>query len=146
MIPGRPWVGFLKSFSIASHFRHKLVGGGAYRCCMEHSSIADMAGLRALAIQLGLVGVGVFSVAILFSLGGQFIVAPALLPVQWVIARHSDGWVATLFSTLGSLLLLEVVLAGTVLIFGDSMIGVAAGVLLGLGGGLFFYRTSRDRG
>lgn len=105
-----------------------------------------MAGPRALAIQVGLVATGLFSFVILFSYGGQLIVAPALLPVQWLISRHSDGWVATVFSILGSLLAFEVLLAGAVLLLGDSVAVVVSGAVLGLAGGLVFYRTSRDRG
>ncbi len=113
---------------------------------MEHSSIEDMAGLRSLTIQIGLGAVGVFSLVILFSFGGQLIVAPGLLPVQWLIARNSDGWVATAFSLLGSLLLFEVLLIGAALMLGNSLAIAVVGTAVGLLGGSLFFRTSRDRG
>jgi hypothetical protein len=110
---------------------------------MEHSTIADLAGFRALAVQAGLVVVGVMSFVILFSFGGQLVVAPGLLPAQWILARHTDGWVATAFSVLGSLLLFEVAVIALPFVFGDAPAGVAAAVVCGLLGALVFYHTSR---
>ena len=121
------------------------VGPVAYSCDMEHSSIADMTGWRSLAIQVGLGAVGVFSFVILFSFGGQLIVAPALLPVQWLLARHTDGWVASAFSILGALLVFEVLLVGAGLVLGDNGGAVVAGTGLGLLGAIVFFRTSRER-
>ncbi len=113
---------------------------------MEHSSISDMAGWRSLIVQLGLIIVGSFSFLILFSFGGQLIVAPGLLPAQWLIARHSDGWVSTAFSVLGSLLIAEVLLIGAPLVLGDGILGGAVGVAAGLTAGFAFFRTSKRRG
>ena len=112
---------------------------------MEHSSIADMAGWRSLAVQLGLVAVGALSVAILFSFGGQLIVAPGLLPVQWMIARHSDGWVATLFAVLGALLSAEVLVIATPLLLEDGVAAASIGIATGLAAALAFLMTSRGR-
>lgn len=110
---------------------------------MEHSTIADMAGWRSLAIQVALVAVGLFSIAILFSFGGQLMVAPALLPMQWLLARHTDGWVGKAFAVLGSLLVAEVVLLTAGLLFEESAVAAAPGVALGIAGAVVFYRTSR---
>ncbi|MDJ0665153.1 MAG: hypothetical protein QNJ75_11365 [Acidimicrobiia bacterium] len=112
---------------------------------MEHSSIVDLAGWRSLIIQLGLIAVGVLSILILFSFGGQLIVAPGLLPAQWLIARHSDGWVSSLFAVLGSLLAAEVLLICAVLVLGDGLVGPSVGVLFGLVAAMLFFRTSRRR-
>ena len=112
---------------------------------MEHSSIADMAGWRALTIQVALVVIGAFSVLILFSFGGQLIVAPALLPVQWFVAHNTDGWVSKAFSLLGAMLLAEVLLLGMGLLLGETVAAALIGGVLGLAGGVTFYRTSRRR-
>jgi hypothetical protein len=112
---------------------------------MEHSTIADMAGWRSLAIQLGLAAVGVFSFVMLFSFGGQLIVAPALLPVQWLVARNTDGWVAKAFSLLGSALLAEVVYLGVLVMIGESLAIVLLGAAVALAAAAVFYRTSQDR-
>lgn len=110
---------------------------------MEHSTIADMSGWRSLTIQVALLAIGLFSVVILFSFGGQLMVAPALLPMQWLLSRHTDGWVSKAFSLLGSLLFAEVVLLAAGVLFGESVAAATAGVLLGLAGAVAFYRTSR---
>jgi hypothetical protein len=112
---------------------------------MEHSTIADMAGWRSLAIQFALVGVGLLSILILFSFGGQLMVAPALLPMQWLLARHTDGWVSNVFSLLGALLIAEIVLLAAGLLFGESLVAAGAGAALGIAGAVVFYRTSGRR-
>ena len=104
-----------------------------------------MAGWRSLIFQLGLIAVGALSILILFSFGGQLIVAPGLLPAQWLIARHSDGWVSSLFAALGSLLAAEVLLISAVLLLGDGLVGLSVGVPAGLAAALLFFRTSRRR-
>ncbi|MCP3996139.1 MAG: hypothetical protein GY722_13930 [bacterium] len=109
---------------------------------MEHSTIADMAGWRSLAIQLALIAIGAFSFLILFSFGGQLIVAPALLPVEWLIAHNTDGWVSRAFSLLGALLLAEVILLGVGLLLGESVAAALVGGAAGLMGAVVFYRTS----
>ena len=100
---------------------------------MEHSTIADMAGWRSLAVQLALVAIGLLSVVILFSFGGQLIVAPALLPMQWLLARHTDGWVSKAFALLGALLFAESVIAATT----AGAVGITTAIV--------FYTTSRRR-
>ena len=112
---------------------------------MEHSTIADMAGWRFLALQFALVVVGLFSIVILFSFGGQLMVAPALLPMQWLLARHTDGWVSKAFALLGALLLAEVVLLTVGLLFVESVVAAGAGASLGIAGAVVFYRTSGRR-
>ena len=121
------------------------VGRDAYGCGMGHSSIVDMAGWRSLLIQVGLVAVGALSVVILFSFGGQLVVAPALLPVQWLLARHTDGWVARAFAVLGTLLAFEVVFLVTALLLGDGGRAALSGTALGLVAAIAFFRTA-DRG
>lgn len=112
---------------------------------MGHSSIVDMAGWRSLLIQLGLVAVGALSVVTLFSLGGQLVVAPALLPVQWLLARHTDAWVAKSFAILGALLAFEVVFLVVALLLGDGGNAALSGTALGLVAAIAFFRTA-DRG
>ncbi len=94
-------------------------------------------------VQTGLLIVGTFSVLILFSFGGQVVVAPALLPAQWIIARDTSGWVSTTFSALGAVLTAEVVYLVFALVFGENPVTVAMGVPVALGFGLLFYRSSR---
>ncbi len=105
-----------------------------------------MAGWRSLVVQLGLIAVGLVSVVILFSFGGQLIVAPGLLPAQWLIARHSDGWVSTAFALLGAVLTAEVLLIGTPLLLGDGVVGAMVGVVTGLAAATAFFKTSRRKG
>lgn len=103
-----------------------------------------MAGWRSLAIQLGLAAIGVFSFVMLFSFGGQLIVAPALLPVQWLVARNTDGWVARTFSLLGAALLTEVIYLGLLVVVGENPALAVAGAVAAIAAGGVFYRTSRD--
>ncbi len=109
---------------------------------MEHSSLVDLSGWRALAIQIGLVAVGALSFVILFSFGGQLVAAPGLLPVQWLLARNTDGWVARAFAILGSLLVLEVVFLAVALAIGDGVVAVGTGFVLGLAGASVFFVTA----
>lgn len=110
---------------------------------MAHSDTATFGGWRSVVVQTGLLLVGAFSVVILFSFGGQVVVAPALLPAQWMIARDTSGWVSTTFAVLGALLTAEVVYLVSALIFGENPVTVAMGVPVALGAGLLFYRSSR---
>ena len=110
---------------------------------MAHSNTATFGGWKAFVIQIGLLIIGSFSVLILFSFGGQVIVAPALLPAQWMIARDTSGMVSTVFSVLGAALLAEVVYLGFALIVGGNPATVAVGVPLALAAGYLFYRTSQ---
>lgn len=115
----------------------------AYCWDMEHSSVADMAGWRSLASQLALVLIGLLSIVILFSFGGQLVVAPALLPTQWLLSRHTDGWVSRAFGLLGALLVAEVLLLVAGLAFGETLIAATTGAVLGIAGAVVFYRTGR---
>jgi hypothetical protein len=92
---------------------------------------------------LGLLVLGAFCVLTLFSSGGQLVVAPVLLPVQWLIARSTSGWASRSFSILGALLLAEVVLVGPTLLIGESPAALVVGLLLAVAGAVIFYRTSR---
>jgi len=112
---------------------------------MAHSSTATLGGWRTLVVQVGLLIVGGLSVLILFSFGGQVVVAPALLPAQWMIARDTSGWVSVMFSVLGAVLLAEVLYLGFALVVGETAIAVAIGVPVALLGGFLFYRTSQKR-
>lgn len=109
---------------------------------MAHSGTATFGGWRSLVVQTGLLLVGAFSVLILFSFGGQVVVAPALLPAQWMIARDTSGWVSTAFAALGAVLTAEVVYLVFALIVGESPVTVAMGVPVALGAGFLFYRSS----
>ena len=76
---------------------------------------------------------------------GQLVVAPALLPAQWLISRHTFGVVSITFSFLGALLTMEVTWLVAALIVGDgvfAMWGVLLAVLA-VAAGLLFFRTSR---
>ncbi|MEA2001939.1 MAG: hypothetical protein U9N84_08660 [Actinomycetota bacterium] len=99
---------------------------------------------RAFLLDLGLLVLGAFSILILFSFGGQVIVAPVLLPVQWLIARNVSGGASRSFSILGALLLAEVVLVGSTLLIGERPAGVIVGLLLAVGAAAIFYRTSQN--
>jgi len=98
-----------------------------------------------MAVRLGLLVVAGFSVVILFSFGGQLIVAPALLPAQWVIARHARGYISMAFSILGAVLVAEVVWLILGLAIGDGavfLLGIGA-MVLGVAAGLGFFYSSR---
>lgn len=115
---------------------------------MAQSNTADLGPWRSVLVQGGLLVVGIFSVLILFSFGGQVIVAPALLPAQWIIARHTSGWVSTSFAMVGALLLVEVVWLLLALVIGDAAsiaMGLVA-VVVAIGAGIVFFNTSRRRG
>ncbi|MGA9597654.1 MAG: hypothetical protein WBV06_15980 [Acidimicrobiia bacterium] len=112
---------------------------------MEISSIINTGGWRAAFIQIGLVVFGGFSIVILLSFGGQFIVAPGLLPAQWLVARSTAGLLSRLFSILGGLLLLEVVPLAAVVLVSDSIAATLGGVVVAMVGAFAFYRTSQER-
>ncbi len=109
---------------------------------MTHGEMATAKDERSFLAEAGLLAIGGFSVLILFSFGGQLIVAPVLLPMQWLIARNTSGWASRAFSILGALLLVEVVLVGPTLLIGESRAAVAAGLFLAVGCTAIFYRTS----
>jgi hypothetical protein len=116
---------------------------------MAQSGTANLGGLRPFAIQLGLLIVVGFSVLILFSFGGQVIVAPALLPAQWIIARKTSGRISMAVSTLGAVLVAEVAWLAFALSLpveegGSFAIGLV-GLVLAVGSGVVFFRTSRPR-
>jgi hypothetical protein len=112
---------------------------------MEFSTVDNTGGWRAPAAQVGLVVLAGFSLVILVSFGGQFIVAPGLLPAQWMVARETDGWVSRTFAVLGGLLLLEVVPLSAVVLLGDSVPVWLLGIALAIAGAVGFYRTSRGK-
>ena len=113
---------------------------------MAHSGTATFGGWRSLVVQTGLLIVGSFSVLILFSFGGQVVVAPALLPAQWMIARDTSGWISTVFSALGAMLTAEMVYLVFALILGENPVTVALGAPLAVGAGFLFYRSSHRTG
>lgn len=94
-------------------------------------------------VQAGLLILGVFSVLILFSFGGQVVVAPALLPAQWMIARDATGWVSVAFSILGAILAAEFVYLVLALIVGETPTTVVIGAPAALAAGVAFYLSSR---
>lgn len=112
---------------------------------MELSTNLNMDGWQAIVVRIGLVALGGFSLIILASFGGQVIVAPGLLPAQWIVARSTTGWVSKAFSILGGLLLLEVVPLAAILLLGESALAAVAGVVVALAGATAFYRTSQER-
>jgi len=112
---------------------------------MELSTVNNTDGWRALVAQVGLVVLAGFSLVILVSFGGQFVVAPGLLPVQWMVARRTEGWVSRTFAVLGGLLLLEVVPLGAAVLLGDSLPVWLIGLAVAIAGFAAFYRTSRSR-
>ena len=116
---------------------------------MAHSNTSHLGGWRAFVIQIGLLVVGAFSILILFSFGGQVIVAPALLPAQWMIARNTTGPLSMSFSILGALLVAEVgwlamALALPVAEDGSLVVGLV-GLVIAVGIGVLFYWSSRPR-
>ncbi len=100
---------------------------------------------RIVLSQVGLFVLGVFSVMILASFGGQLVVAPALLPAQWHIARRTSGLTSGVFSLLGATLTAEIVWISLGLLAswsGSSLVGVLV-ALLGTLAGVFFFKSSR---
>lgn len=98
-----------------------------------------------MAARLGLLVVAGFSVVILFSFGGQLIVAPALIPAQWVIARRTSGRISMAFSILGAVLVAEVVWLILGLAIGDGavlVLGIGA-MALGIAASVGFFYSSR---
>lgn len=83
------------------------------------------------------------SIASLLSFGAQLYFLPFLVPAQWLAARHSDRAGHVLFTLLAALLVVEV----------GWMIGyemaaewaVVIGVVMGVGIGALFFRTSNRR-
>ncbi len=110
---------------------------------MGHSDAIAQTGWRALVVQVGLLVVSVFSVMILFSRGSQLVVAPALLPAQWLIARHSRGMVSLVFRILGGLLVVEVVWLTFALLTSNGTALVGLGVPGSLLAGYLYYRSAR---
>ena len=112
---------------------------------MPHSSTVSTDGWRGTAAAASLGILAVFSAVVLFSFGAQVIVAPALLPAQWLIARHTRGVTSMMFSALGALLAAELVWIATSLFQGEgvsTLVGVTV-VAAGLLAGFVFFKTSR---
>lgn len=115
---------------------------------MLHRELSLPDNRRHSLFQAGLVLLAGFSVLILFSFGGQLIVAPALLPAQWIIARNTHGWPSTWFSVLGSLLAAEVTWLGFAVLLDAGTQPLAIDFLLVFGAvvaAVLFFRTSRPR-
>jgi hypothetical protein len=110
---------------------------------MNSSRIPVLSGRPPFWAQLGEFALAGFSALILFSFGGQVIVAPALLPIQWLVARHTAGWVSRTFSVLGALLTTEVIWLGWALVAGDGVVALIGGIVVAVGAGVVFYRISR---
>lgn len=100
-------------------------------------------GRQPFLLELVEFGLGVFSLLILVSFGGQVMVAPVLLPVQWLIARHTSGWTSMAFSVLGVLLTVEVIWLGWILAVGDGTAALVGGSFVAIGSGVVFFRISR---
>lgn len=124
------------------------VGAVAYGWAMAQSDTMSRLGWRAMVAVIGLGLLGALSVVTLFSYGGQAVVAPALLPTQWLIARHTGGWVSIFFASVGALLTVEVVWLGLLLVTGDGAPVSAAVAIVPAGvavGWLFFWTSQRTR-
>jgi hypothetical protein len=112
---------------------------------MPQSNAVDVAGWRGTVTSTALLVVAIFSALMLFSFGGQIIVAPALLPAQWLIARHTKGTASMMFSVLGGLLAAELVWIALAVVLGGT-VSLLSGILVvvaGLAAGFLFFRTSR---
>lgn len=124
------------------------VGVVAYCWVMAQSDMMSDLGWRASVVSVGLALLGSLSVMTLFSYGGQAIVGPALLPAQWLIARHAGRRVSIFFATVGAVLMAEVVWIGLLLVIGDGT-SVSAGVVVAAAGvaagWLFFWTSLRKR-
>ena len=114
---------------------------------MPQSSIMNIAGWRSTTIATTLVVLAVFSALMLFSFGGQLIVAPFLIPAQWLIARRTQGTTSIVFSVLGALLVGELVWIVLAIIVGEGATAMVGALifLAGLGAGFLFFRASRPR-
>lgn len=104
----------------------------------------DRQPLTAPFVGVALVALGAASVVALLSFGGQIVLAPVLVPLQWLAVRRSTELVRAVFTVLAALLMMEffVILSSGVL----SNDTAAALTGLGLGGAAtyVFYRTSRS--
>lgn len=112
---------------------------------MPQSSTLNSAGWKGTAASTALLVVAIFSALMLFSFGGQIVVAPALLPAQWLIARHTGGSASMTFSVLGGLLTAELVWIVLAVVLGGTM-SLPSGALVvssGLAAGFVFFKTSR---
>jgi hypothetical protein len=115
---------------------------------MPHSSTVNIPGWRAAARSATLAFLGVLSALVLVSFGSQVIVAPALLPAQWLIARHTGAATSMVFSVFGALLIAEVTWIALGLAYGESATPSVGGLIAaaGLGVGIVFFTTSRPDG
>lgn len=112
---------------------------------MPHTSTVNVPGWRGTAASAALMTLAVVSALMLFSFGGQIVVAPALLPAQWLIARHTREAISMAFSSLGALLAAEVTWILLVGSFGSGASLVAGGLAVAAGPvvGFVFFKTSR---
>jgi hypothetical protein len=100
---------------------------------------------RIVVAQIALIALGAISALILMSFGGQLIFAPALLPVQWHVARNTSGLTSVMFSMLGAALAAEASWIGLGLLasWSGSVVVGGLGVLVGVALGIFFFKSSR---
>ena len=113
---------------------------------MPHSStVNNVAGWKGTAASAALMVLAVFSALMLFSFGGQIVVAPVLLPAQWLIARRTRETISMAFSSLGALLAAEVTWISLAVSFGSGASLAVGGLVAaaGLVAGFIFFKTSR---
>lgn len=112
---------------------------------MPHGSTINITGWRGTVGSVALMVLAVFSVLMLFSFGGQVNVAPALLPAQWLIARHTRAATSMAFSVLGAALAAEATWMALAVVLGEGASVWVGGLVLagGLVAGFLFFETSR---
>ena len=112
---------------------------------MPQSSTVNIAGWKSTAVSTTLLVLAVFSALMLFSFGGQVIIAPVLIPAQLFIARHTRGTTSMAFSVLGALLTAELVWIVLVLVLKEGLTTMVGGLIFmaGAGAGFLFFRASR---
>jgi len=85
------------------------------------------------------------SVVALMSFGGQLLLAPVLVPLQWWAARTSDRQGLIVFTTLATLLMFEVGWMGGYIFTENELLSIAVALVWGAVAGGLFYRTASDR-
>ncbi len=92
---------------------------------------------------LALLVLGAASIVALLSFGGQIVLAPLLVPIQWMVARRYTTLVRAVFNVLAALLMTEFfVIVGTNALDSDTAAAVV-GLGLGVVATVVFYRTTR---
>ena len=87
----------------------------------------------------------VVSVIALLSFGGQLILAPVLIPLQWLAARAADRNGRIVFTFLASLLMFEVGWMLGYLATSNPALSVVGAVAAGGATAILVYRTAADR-